>query len=213
MFFVFTGDDRAKISQEVKKVLGETYEVFEGENLNIQDLVNICQGMSLFSSKRKILIKDLTPARKDEGDEMKDGIDFYAELKNYVNTPHEIVIWETKVSRKKSFKEFKAMPGVKALEFKLGRPADANLIFNVVDIALRDGERAVKELRKLEDDNDPYMFTGIMVGKLCTLYNYRMGSKEKRALVALSELDMAMKTTTISPWSLIESYLLQLSSL
>ena len=53
MIRVFTGSDRKKIDAEVKKILGENYEVFDGENLKLEDIVNIFLGTSLFSEKRK----------------------------------------------------------------------------------------------------------------------------------------------------------------
>ena len=46
---------------------------------------------------------------------------------------------------------------------------------------------------------------------LCEKYNYSRGEKEKRALEALSEIDMLMKTTSLSPWTYLESFLLQVS--
>ena len=49
MIRVFTGSDRKKIDAEVKKILGEGYEVFDGENLKIEDIVNIFLGSSLFA--------------------------------------------------------------------------------------------------------------------------------------------------------------------
>ncbi|MBQ9016788.1 hypothetical protein IJ103_00890 [Candidatus Saccharibacteria bacterium] len=213
MFCIFTGDDREKISREVKKILGEGYEVFEGENLKLPDVVNICQGMSLFAEERKILIRDLTPApRRGEEEEAGAATDFYAELIKYLNTPHTIVIWETYTSRRKSFQEFKKAKGVEVRKCELGKPVDANQAFAVVDLAFRDGKKAVGELRKIEDKNDPYMFVGLLTSKLCTKYQYTRGAKEKQALLELAELDKLMKTTSsISPWTLVESFLLRLS--
>ncbi|MBR3365957.1 hypothetical protein IKG48_02450 [Candidatus Saccharibacteria bacterium] len=209
MFYIYYGDDRMKISQEVKKALGEEYEIFDGENLGVQDIVNICQGASLFGDKRKILIRDLTPARKekDEGDD-EPGVDFYAEFLKYVDTPHTIVIWETVTPRRKSFKEFSKCAGVKTQQFKI---FEKKKIFDIAELALVDGKKAALELKKVEDENDPYMFVGLLVSKLCQKYNYSHGAKEKRALVALSELDMQMKTTSMRPWTLLESFLLELS--
>ena len=198
-----------RISQEVKKVLGEEYEIFDGENLGIQDIVNICQGTSLFGDKRKILIRDLTPVRKEKDEESDEpGIDFYAEFLKYVDTPHTIVIWETMAPRRKSFKEFSKCAGVRTQQFKI---FEKKKIFDIAELALVDGKKAALELKKVEDENDPYMFVGLLVSKLCQKYNYSYGVKEKRALKALSELDMQMKTTSLSPWTLLESFLLELS--
>ena len=212
MFYIFTGDDRERCLKEIRRILGDDPEVFEGEKLSLQDLINICQGMSLFSGRRKILIRDLTPIRKDEGEDEGPGIDFYTELIKYVNTPHEIVIWETNKSRKKSFAEFKKAKGVKFFEFKIRRE-DFRRLSGILDLAFRDGKQAVMELRKLEDETEPYSLVGVFAFNLCEKYNYRRGEKEKRALEALSRVDMLMKTTSLSPWTYLESFLLQVSSL
>ena len=53
MIRIFSGSDRKRIDAEVKKILGEDYEVFDGENLRIEDIVNIFHGTSLFAEKRK----------------------------------------------------------------------------------------------------------------------------------------------------------------
>ena len=56
MIKIFTGDDRIKATQEIEKLLGKTYEIIEGPELEPAYLLNIFQGASLFSEKRKILI-------------------------------------------------------------------------------------------------------------------------------------------------------------
>lgn len=211
MFYVYYGDDRKKISEEVKKTLGEDYEVFEGEKLSCQDIMNICQGMSLFAEKRRILIRDLTPARKDESD--APGLDYYAELSKYLNTPHEIVIWETNVSRKKSFSEFKKMPSVKAQKFESVKPFGANKIFTAADLAFSDGKKAVELLSEYEDENDPYMFVGLLVSKLSDKYERTKGKREKQALLELSELDMLMKTSKIDPWALVKGFIMRFQNI
>lgn len=213
MIRVFYGSDRVRISSEIKKLLGEDYEIFEGEKLSAQDIMNICQGVSLFAEKRKILIRDLTPARKDEGKDDAPGVDFYAELIKYVDSPHTIVIWESNTSRKKSFKDFCKMKGVKAEKFEEKRPFDANKIFEVVDVAFLDGKKAVSMLLEIKDENDPYMFIGLLSSKLCERYKYSRKEKDKRALLELARLDMLTKTSKIDPWRLIEGFLVRLSSI
>ena len=212
MIYVFLGDDRERISREVKKVLGEDYEVFEGENLGLQDLVNICQGRNLFNPERKILIRDLTPARKDEGVEGASGVDYYAELIKYVNTPHTIVIWETTTSKKKSFQEFKKARGVEVRTFKIVKD-DWKRPYEICDLAFRDGKRAVLELRKIEDESDPYLFIGILTAKIYSRYEYSFSKKDKRALEELAELDMLTKTSKIAPWRLVEGFLLRIGTI
>lgn len=224
MIRVFYGNDRPRISAEIKRILGEDYEVFDGENLDVAGLVNIFQGNSLFAKKRKILIKDLTPARKygtsvatsvvqnHEKTEV-DATDFYEKIAEYVKTPHEIIIWETTVSQRKSYKDFIKLPGVEAKKFDTAKKYDAGKVFDVFNVALDDGPRAVKMLEEIKSENDPYMFCGLMASQAIKRYSWRQGRKERAILKELSKLDMQLKTTAVAPWSLIESFLVRLSSL
>lgn len=200
MIKVFYGNDRARITQEVKKVLGEDYEVFDGmEGLQIADIVNIFRGNSLFSAKRKILIKDIAE------------LDLYEEIAKYVNTPHDIVIWETTVSQKKAYKDFIKLPGVSVQKFDAAPKIDMRQVFEIFDTALVDGPRAVKKLEKVQGEEDPYMFFGLLASQAIRKFSLRQGTKERRILKMLSELDMQMKTTAVEPWFLIKSFLLRLS--
>lgn len=209
MIRVFSGSDRKKIDGEIKKILGKDYEVFDGENLKIEDIVNIFCGTSLFAEKRKILIKDLTPAR-GAGSE---GVDFYAEISKYVNTAYEIVIWETNVSQKKTYKDFVKMKGVEAKKFDLKPKVDVRQVFSIYDTALADGKRAVKMLDEIIDEQDPYMFFGLLVSQTIKKYEWRQGRKEIRILKELSKVDMQMKTTAVEPWLLIKGFLLRLKTI
>lgn len=207
MIRVFTGSDRNKIAAEVKKILGEDYEVFDGENLKVEDIVNIFLGSSLFAEKRKILLKDLTPARGEEAR------DFYEEIIKYVNTPHEIVIWETNVSQKKTYKDFVKTKGVEVKKFDLKPEVDMRAVFNIYDMALINGEKAIAELEKIQERQEPYMFFGLLVSQAIKKYEWRQGEKEKRILKELSKVDMQMKTTAVEPWLLIKSFLLRLKTI
>ena len=207
MIKVFTGSDRNRIAEEVKKVLGEDYEVFDGENLKIEDMVNIFLGTSLFAEKRKILLKDLTPARGEQG------TDFYEEIVKYVKTPHDIVIWETNVSQKKTYKDFIKTKGVEVKKFEQVQKVDMRVVFGIYDTALFDGKKAVKQLSEIQDKQDPYMFFGLLVSQAIKKYEWRQGAKEKRVLKELSKIDMQMKTTVFDPWFLIESFLLRLKTI
>ena len=207
MIRVFTGSDRNKISEEVKKILGENYEVFDGENLKTEDMVNIFIGTSLFAEKRKILLKDLTPARGEEAR------DFYAEIIKYVNTPHEIVIWETNVSQKKTYNDFLKTKGVEAKKFEPVQKIDMRAVFNIYDTAMVNGKKAVADLEKIQKQQDPYMFFGLMVSQAIKKFEWRQGTKEKRVLKELSKVDMQMKTTAVEPWFLIKSFLLRLKTI
>ena len=200
MIKVFYGNDRAKIAQEVKKVLGEDYEVFDGaEGLQIADIVNIFQGNSLFASKRKILIKDIAE------------LDLYEEIAKYVSTLHDIVIWETTISQKKAYKDFIKLPGVSVQKFDAAPKIDIRQVFEIFDTAMTDGERAVEMLEKVQGEEDPYMFFGLLASQAIRKFEWRQGVEQRRALQMLSELDMQMKTTAVEPWSLIKSCLLRLS--
>jgi len=111
MIYIFKGDDREKISKEVSRILGPEYEVFEGEALDVQALINIFRGASLFATERKILIKDLTPPpRKIDTDDTK--IDFYAEMLELADTKHTVVIWESYTTTRKAYKDFIKLPQV-----------------------------------------------------------------------------------------------------
>lgn len=209
MIRVFSGSDRKKIDAEIKKILGENYEVFDGENLKVEDIVNIFLGTSLFAEKRKILLKNLTPAR-GEGNT---GVDFYEEITKYKNTPHEIVIWETNVSQKKTYKDFVKLKEVQVKKIELVPKIDMRQVFNIYDAALNDGVRAVEMLSKIEGEQDPYMFFGLLVSQAVKKFEWRQGTKEKRILKELSKVDMQMKTTAVEPWFLIKSFLLRVKTI
>lgn len=207
MIRIFSGSDRKKIDVEVKKILGNDYEVFDGENLKKEDLVNIFLGTSLFAEKRKILLKDLTPARGEQGE------DFYEEIIKYIDTPHSIVIWETNVSQKKTYKDFAKAKGVEVKKYDLAEKIDMRIVFNIYDTALVDGRKAVKMLTELQEKQDPYMFFGLLSSQAIKKYEWRQGAKEKRVLKELSKVDMQMKTTAYEPWLLIKSFLLRLKTI
>ena len=214
MIKIFTGSDRNKISTEVKKILGEDYEIFDGENLKIEDIVNIFCGTSLFAEKRKILLKDLTLARGAGNDAGDVNEDFYVEMAKYAaGTKHEIVIWETNVSQKKSYKDFVKLKNVEVKKFDVAAKIDMRQVFSIYDAALVDGKRAVKMLDEILDEQDPYMFFGLLVSQAIKKFEWRQGSKEIRVLKELSRVDMQMKTTAVEPWFLIKSFLLRVKAI
>ncbi len=206
MIKVFSGSDRAKIDAEVKKFLGKDYEVFDSENLKPEDIINIFVGASLFAVKRKILIKDLAELNAEN-------VDIYAEVSKYVDTPHDIVIWETKPTQKKSYKDFVKMAGVEAKKIDLAQKIDMRKVFDVFDTAMSDGQRAVKMLEEVQGEEDPYMFFGLLASQAIKKYEWRAGARERKILKELSRLDIQMKTATVEPWLLIKSFLIRLSSL
>ena len=213
MIYVFYGPDRIKISKEVKRILGDSYEIFNGENLSSDDIPNLFLGRTIFANQRKILIKDITPA-KGESSLLSSTLgdrDFYEIASEYLDTPHDIIIWETTASAKKAFKDFTKNPKVKAQKFDLTPQIDMRKVFGVFDAAWTDGKHAIKLLDEIKDQEDPYMFVGLLSTQAIKKYEAHQGRKEKRVLRELSKLDIAMKSTNYDPWMLISSFLLQVS--
>ena len=202
MIRIFSGDDRVRISAEVKKVLGEGYEVFEGGELTLNDLPSLFFGTSLLFEKRKILIKDFSENKEA-----------FEKIVDYLETEHEVVVWETKLDKRTAtYKELKKK-GILLQEFKAPEKTNTTIVFNIFDTAFRDGKRAVKMLEQIENEQDPYMFFGLLTTQALKKFEMRQGEKEKRVLRELSKLDKKMKTTSIQPWTLVKSFLLQVSLL
>ena len=213
MIYVFYGNDRKRISTEVKRLLGDSYEIFNGENLSADDIPNLFLGRTIFADQRKILVKDITPA-KGESSRLTSTLgerDFYEIVAEYLDTPHDIVIWETNVSQKKAFKDFIKNDKVKSQKYELSAQVDMRKVFGVFDAAWTDGKRALALLEEIKDQEDPYMFVGLMSTQAIKRFGSRQGRKEKRVLRELSKLDIAMKSTNFDPWVLISSFLLQVS--
>ena len=209
MIYLIDGDDRKKAESKAKDFLGENYEVIDAESLEKADLVSIFQGTTLFSEMRKILIKDLGTKKE-----------LFAELPKYLETEHKIVILEQKIDKRHAvYKELTAVAKknpqqVKIDEFKITEEVDKFLTFRVFDIALTDGKRAVKLLRKAEENNSPYLTVGSWTKKAVDLLSTRPnGEREKRIVKKLAEIDMMLKQTSFSkePWLLLETFLLELS--
>ena len=201
MIKVFYGDDRVKAKQEIEKLLGKDYEVIDATDLTDQDLPTIFLGASLFAEKRKILIRDLF-ANKPVAEK----------LVNYLNTPHDIIILELKLDKRSvAYKELKDQLEFK--EFKLPEEKNFGVVFDIYTTAKRDGKKAITILESIKQDQDPMMFFGLLVSQAVKDFARNQGTKEKRALKELSKLDIIMKTTSSQPWLLIESFLLQVSSL
>ena len=242
MIHVFTGDDRVKIQREIRRVLGKEYEVFEGENLRIPDIYNICQGNSLFSDTRKILIKDLTPAREkggesgvnmegtggenagatgDAGDAGTAGTasDPYAIFAKFLDTKHEIVIWESNVPNRKAYRDFVSKVEVKKFQKE---EFDKWASFRIFDLAYTDGRKAVSELERLVNKVqaggevkmlDPYLVVGAFSSSALKKFEQNPTVKNKKVLKEVAKLDMQMKTSRIEPWTLVKVFLLKLENL
>ena len=187
MIRIFTGDDRIKANQEIKKLLGENYEVIDCADLAPKDLPKIFKGTTIFDAHRRILLRDFTA-----------NAGIYPDLINYLDTPHEIILLETKLDKRlNTYKEIK--------EFKLPPKTDFSTIYNIYNLAKRDGKKAVAELKKIENDEDPIRFTGLLISQALKEYNPRI-------LKELSKLDLELKSSKIDPWLLVESFLLKIKN-
>ena len=202
MIRVFYGDDRVKAMEEIRRFLGDEYEVLEGANLKLSDLPSIFQGTTLFGEERAILLRDCS---ENEA--------VWNKIADYAGTGHKIVILEMKLDKRKAGYKALQKNGIKMQEFKLLESPDKKIVFDIYDIALKDGKKAVLMCEKIENTNDPYMFVGLLISQAIKKYEWRAGNKEKRVLKELSKLDMQMKTTSMQPWTQVKSFLLRVSSL
>lgn len=201
MLSVFWGENRLEAEKAVKRALGTDYEVFEGENLTVADLPSIFQGTSLFGTeKRQILLKDLGENKA-----------VWEKIPDYLGTEHDVVIWENKLDKRSAVYKALVEARVKMQEFPAKKNPDANVVFNILDMALRNGLLAVKMVEKIELEQDPYMFFGLLVTQVVKKFENRAGNREKRLLQELSILDMQMKTTSVEPWLLLKSFLLRIA--
>lgn len=200
MIRVFYGENRVKAQEEIRRFLGEDYEVVEGTDLSPSDLPNIFWGNSLLADERAIMVRDILLNKEVAGELMK-----------YLETPHKIVLWEMKVDKRGAvYKELKGR--VEFKEFMRPRDVNAGLVFEIYRTAKKDGKKALAMLDKIKEEQDPLMFLGLMVSQAVKDYRARPGAKEKRALKELSKLDMQLKrNSTLKPWVLISGFLLRLA--
>ena len=199
MIKIFTGDDRIRAGQEIKRELGENYEVIDCAELTAKDLTPIFRGTTLFDSHRKILLRDFTANSS-----------IFPELPKFLDTKHDIILLETKLDKRTAaFKEIKGKIEIK--EFKLPPKTDFREVYDIYNVAKKDGQKAVEMLKKIEQDEDPIRFTGLLVSQALKDYQKNPGTKEKQALKNLAKLDIRQKSTKIDSWLLVESFLLNLS--
>lgn len=217
MLRVFYGENRLEAEKNVRRVLGEGYEAFEGESLTVGDLPSIFQGTSLFGGVmgsgsaglggfgggRRILLKNLG-----------ENAEVWAKLADYRETEHEVVVWEGKIDKRSAgYKQLKDA-GVEMVEFPALKKPEAGLVFGILDTAMRDGARAVRDLEKVEADQDPFMFFGLLVTQALKKYEYSGGgARERRIMKELAKVDLQMKSTGVELWMLIKSFLLRVGSL
>lgn len=203
MLTLISGENRLAAEKAVKRVLGVDYEIFEGENLQVADLPSIFQGTSLFGiEKRQILLKEIGENKA-----------VWDKIPDYIDTDHDVVIWETKPDKRSATYKALKGAGVAMQDFPPLANPDAKGVFNVFNLALRNGKQAVRVLEKIEAEQDPYMFFGLMTTQALKLFEQHQGAREKRILSALAELDLQMKTTSLEPWLLVKSFLLRLQQI
>lgn len=201
MIRIFYGDDRVKAQQEIRRLLGEDYEVLDGSDLTLSDLPNIFLGTSLFNDKRQILIRDFTANKS-----------IYEELEKYLDSHHNIILLETKLDKRSVvYKKIKDQLEIK--EFKLPEDPNFKLIFSIYRTAKTNGREAIKLLESIKPNEDPIKFTGLLISQALKDYVAHQGTKETRILKALGALDLNMKSTKIDPWLLVESFLLSLQTI
>ena len=201
MIRIFTGDDRVKAQQEISRLLGAEYEIIEGAELTPADLPSIMQGASLFATTRNILIRDLSANKP-----------VFEKLPDYLDTPHNIIIQELKLDKRSAtYKLLKDK--IEIRDFVLPKSQNLNIIFNIYSTAKHDGKKAVEMLEQVKQDEDPIAFCGLLISSALKDYKKHPSTKEKRALKELSKLDLDLKSTSLQPWLLVQSFLLRLSSL
>ena len=201
MIKVFYGENRTEANRAIVKSLGQNYEIVEGQNLTTADLPSLLKGGSLFSTSRNILIRDLSTNQA-----------VFEQIPNYLDTQHNVIIFEIKLDKRTAaYKNLKDK--IEIREFIQPKNPNLDLVFNIYNTAKRDGKKAVEMLEQIKHLEDPLMFTGLLASQAIRDFTRKQGSKEKKALKELSKLDINLKSSKLSSWSLIESFLLRLSSL
>lgn len=200
---IFYGTDRAKISQAITALLGDEYELFDGETLTEQDLPSLFTGTNLFTGdNRKILIKDLSANPL-----------VFEKLSTYTHTDFAVVVWEQKLDKRTVAYKALAKSGVKITEINLPPDPNLKLVFDVFSTAYRGDYLAAKQtLEKIQNTEEPHMFFGLLVSQ--ALKRVEAGEKKGlRAAKILAESDIELKSTTLEPWTIIKKALLKISSL
>lgn len=201
MLRIYSGENRMAATKEIEKILGTEYEVIDGMEMAPEDMPSVFRGNTLFGTTRNILIRDISANKP-----------VYEKLPEYIDTTHNIVILELKLDKRSSvYKTIKDK--VECREFVLPKDPNMGLVFDIYRTAKRDGVAAVKMLDKVKDGEDPIMLCGLIISQALKDYRAHPGVKEKRVLRELSKLDLAMKSTSWQPWTLLQAFLLRMSSL
>jgi hypothetical protein len=198
MIRVFFGDDRALAVKQIKRLLGDDYEVIEGENIDVNMVAPIFLGASLFEEKRKILIRDLSA-----------NLAAFEQVTKYTQTKNEVIIFETKFDKRLKVAKELAKAGIELREFKKLEKINSKEIFNVFNLALTgQNKRAVTLLRCFENDEDPMAYIGLLTTQAIRELETKGGTRERKIIKKLSKLDMDTKSSKFEAWDLVESFLL-----
>jgi|GEM_PF-234886 len=202
MIRVFYGDDRAGARAQIEKVLGDDYEVVEGEALGREDLPSLFLGTSLFSEERRILVKDLG------GNAI-----CWGELVKYLDTSHRVVVWESKLDKRTATYKSLQKRRMEVREFKLAEAPEKKLVFEVFDTAWRgETRRAVEMVGRIETTNDPFMFVGLMVSQ--AMRRLEAGERQADKVVKLlARYDMRMKSASMQPWILVKAMVAEIAEM
>jgi hypothetical protein len=200
---IFYGNDRLAAERGIKQVLGDNYETIEADNLSRADMDTVFRGTSLFGDVRKILIKNL-----DENKEC------FNVLEQYIDTPHDIVIWLTNLDRRSvTYKALSKNKSVEIKEFKLPEVREKFYTFKIFDEAVAGhGEKALKMCAEVETTDDPYMTLGAFASSAYKKLEMRQ-RKAVEIIKILAKADLDMKRTGIDGWKLIKKALLEIAAL
>lgn len=202
MIYLYYGEDRLAIDRAVQQILGDNYELFDGDQLAATDLPHLFQGASLFADTRRVLVKDLQASTTA-----------WAELPKYLDTDHTVIIWESKLDKRTvTYKTITKDRRVQIKEFASAAPVDKWLAFNVFDLAVAGkGQQAITRLDQSPQDQDPYLFFGSLIAAAIKAYEKNPSPRTARPLKTLAKSDLNLKTTGLDPWLLIKSCLLKLT--
>ena len=199
MLQIFYGDDRARTQKDVKAILGNDYELFEGENLVLEDMDSVFLGTTLFADKRKILIKDLGK-----------NLDCFEQLINYVNTPHEVIVWERKLDGRSAFAKVLKQK-IRCIEYKATPVRDRNFAFNIFDQAWNGKKKHALEMcEEIKYEEEAYQVMGAMIWKAIDKLNRGGGIKAKKTLRLFAKADIDMKYSNLDAWKILEAALIQI---
>ncbi len=198
MIKVFYGPNRKMAVESAQRYLGEGYEVIDAGELTVNDLPNIFWGQSLLNTNRKIMVRDLLMNKAVAGD-----------LPKYLETPHEIALLEMNVDKRsviyKSLKD-----KVEWVECKMPKNTNFTVVFDIYRTAKQDGAKAVKMLEKIQNEEEPVMFTGLLASQAMKDYVAKQGEQEKMRLKKIAKLDLDLKSSKVEPWALVKATLLGL---